>query len=110
LVVAIIGGVAFVLIIVLFVRIRRRMALEQIRATAQTDADAVLRGFRSRLNYAAQLLHNERERMRYDRVRYSSSDAERMAEFFARRRTTLPTDEPTARTRPTFIAGWRHRC
>lgn len=81
LVVAIIGGVAFVLIIVLFVRIRRRMALEQIRATAQTDADAVLRGFRSRLNYAAQLLHNERERMRYDRVRYSSGDAERMAEF-----------------------------
>lgn len=81
LVVAIIGGGAFVLIIVLFVRMRRRMAREQIRASAQTDADAVLRGFRSRLNYASQLLHNERERMRYDRIRYSDSDAETMAGF-----------------------------
>ncbi len=81
LIVAIIGGVAFVLIIVLFVRMRRRIASDQLRLAAQAETDAVLRGFRSRLNYASQLLSNERERMRYDRVRYSSSDAETMAGF-----------------------------
>lgn len=78
-IVAVIGVAAFVVIILLFVRMRRRMASEQARSRAQADADAVLRGFRSRLNYASQLLNNERERMRYDRVRYSTPDAEQMA-------------------------------
>lgn len=80
LIVAVIGGAAFVVIIVLFVRMRRRMANEHARTMAQAEADATLRGFRSRLNYASQLLNSERDRMRYDRVRYSNSDADIMAE------------------------------
>ena len=97
LIVAIIGGVAVVLIIVLFMRMRRRIASDHLRLAAQAETDAVLRGFRSRLNYAAQLLSNERERMRYDRVRYSSSDAETMAGFLPPSSSEQPISRAAAR-------------
>ncbi|NBU63167.1 MAG: hypothetical protein EBS29_01455, partial [Chloroflexia bacterium] len=79
--VSVIGIAAFITVIVLFVRIRRRMALEKARARLQANADLALRGLRSRLNYAAQLLNGERDRMVYDRVRFSDVDAKKIAQL-----------------------------
>jgi hypothetical protein len=57
------------------------MALEKARVSIQADADVALRGLRSRLNYAAQLLNSERDRMVYDRVRFSDEDAKQIAQL-----------------------------
>ncbi|MCX6015365.1 MAG: hypothetical protein NT020_07250 [Chloroflexales bacterium] len=78
--ISIVGAFALISVIVLFVRIRRRMALEKTRLRVQADADTALRGLRSRLNYAAQLLNNERDRMVYDRVRFSDAHAKEIAQ------------------------------
>ncbi len=78
--ISIVGAFALISVIVLFVRIRRRMALEKTRLRVQADADTALRGLRSRLNYAAQLLNNERDRMVYDRVRLSDAHAKEIAQ------------------------------
>ena len=79
--VSVVGVAALITVIVLFVRIRRRMALEKARTSIQADADVALRGLRSRLNYAAQLLNSERDRMVYDRVRFSDEDAKKIAQL-----------------------------
>ena len=79
--VSMVGVVAFIGVLILFVRIRRRMALEKARSSVQADADVALRGLRSRLNYAAQLLNSERDRMVYDRVRFSDIDAKKIAQL-----------------------------
>ena len=80
-VVSVVGVAALIAVVVLFVRIRRRMALDKARARVQADADVALRGLRSRLNYAAQLLNSERDRMVYDRVRFSDDDAKQIAQL-----------------------------
>lgn len=77
--VSVVGVAALITVVVLFVRIRRRIALDKARASIQADADVALRGLRSRLNYAAQLLNSERDRMVYDRVRFSDEDAKKIA-------------------------------
>ncbi len=79
--VSVVGVAALITVVVLFVRIRRRMALEKARTSIQADADVALRGLRSRLNYAAQLLNSERDRMVYDRVRFSDEDAKKIAQL-----------------------------
>lgn len=79
--VSVVGVVAFIGVIILFVRMRRRMANEKARSTVQADADVALRGLRSRLNYAAQLLNSERDRMVYDRVRFSDGDAKKISQL-----------------------------
>ncbi len=78
-IVSVVGVAALITVVVLFVRIRRRIALDKTRASVQADADVALRGLRSRLNYAAQLLNSERDRMVYDRVRFSDEDAQKIA-------------------------------
>ncbi|MFM2309279.1 MAG: hypothetical protein RLY87_1400 [Chloroflexota bacterium] len=70
-----IGTLVFVLVVVLFVRVRRQIRTDKGIAQAQGDTDIALRGIKSRLNYTAQLLNNERERASYDRVRFSDTDA-----------------------------------
>ena len=79
--VSVVGVAALITVVVLFVRIRRNMALDKARARVQADADVELRGLRSRLNYAAQLLNSERDRMVYDRVRFSDDDAKQIAQL-----------------------------
>lgn len=79
--VSVVGVAALITVVVLFVRIRRRMALEKARTSVQSDADVALRGLRSRLNYAAQLLNSERDRMVYDRVRFSDDDAKKISQL-----------------------------
>lgn len=79
--VSVVGVAALITVVVLFVRMRRRMALEKARTSVRTDADVALRGLRSRLNYAAQLLNSERDRMVYDRVRFSDTDAKKIAQL-----------------------------
>lgn len=78
--ISIVGAFALISVIVLFVRIRRRVALEKTRLRVQADADTALRGLRSRLNYASQLLNNELDRMVYDRVRFSDAHAKEIAQ------------------------------
>jgi len=79
--VSVVGVAALITVVVLFVRIRRSMALDKARARVQADADVALRGLRSRLNYTAQLLNSERDRMVYDRVRFSDDDAKQIAQL-----------------------------
>ena len=74
-----IGIVVLILVSVLFVRMRRQMRIDKGIRAAQGETDVALRRIKSRLNYTAQLLNNERERAGYDRVRFSDQDARSIA-------------------------------
>jgi len=78
-VVVAIGTVLFVIVVGVFIRIRRQMRVDKGINQAQGETDVALRGIKSRLNYTAQLLNNERERASYDRVRFSDADASGIA-------------------------------
>lgn len=78
-IVAVVGSALFIGLLVVFVRTRRQMRVEKAVAAVQGETDVALRGIKSRLNYTAQLLHNERERAGYDRVRFSNTDADTLA-------------------------------
>lgn len=78
-IVIVLGVGLFIGLISIFVRTRRQMRTEKAVATAQGETDVALRGIKSRLNYAGQLLNNERERAGYDRVRFSNGDADTLA-------------------------------
>lgn len=74
-----IGSVAIIVLVVLFVRMRRTMKRDQRIATAQAEIDRALRKLRSQLGYTAQLLNSERDKMSYDRLRFRDSDANHLA-------------------------------
>jgi YrbI family 3-deoxy-D-manno-octulosonate 8-phosphate phosphatase len=74
-----IGTIVLILASVLFIKMRRQMRIDKGIRAAQGDADVALRRIKSRLNYTAQLLNNERERAGYDRVRLSDDDARSIA-------------------------------
>lgn len=78
-VVVAVGTLLFVIVFVVFIRIRRQIRADKGINQAQGETDVALRGIKSRLNYTAQLLNNERERASYDRVRFSDADARRIA-------------------------------
>jgi hypothetical protein len=75
------GSIAAVVMIVLFVRMRRTMKRDQRVATAQAEVDRALRKLRGQLGYAAQLLNGERDKMSYDRLRYRDADASHLAKL-----------------------------
>lgn len=74
-----IGTIVLILASVLFIKMRRQMRIDKGIRAAQGEADVALRRIKSRLNYTAQLLNNERERAGYDRVRLSDDDARSIA-------------------------------
>jgi hypothetical protein len=74
-----IGITVLCLVIVLFIKTRRQMRIDKGIRSAQGETDVALRRIKSRLNYTAQLLNNERERAGYDRVRFSDQDARSIA-------------------------------
>lgn len=75
------GSIAIIVMIVLFVRMRRTMKRDQRIAAAQAEVDRALRKLRSQLGYAAQLLNGERDKMSYDRLRYRDADASHLAKL-----------------------------
>lgn len=75
------GSIAIIVMIVLFVRMRRTMRRDQRIAEAQAEVDRALRKLRSQLGYAAQLLNGERDKMSYDRLRFRDSDAAHLAKL-----------------------------
>jgi hypothetical protein len=75
------GSMTIIVMIVLFVRIRRTNQRNQRIASAQAEVDRALRKLRSQLGYAAQLLNGERDKMRYDRLRFRDSDAAHLAKL-----------------------------
>lgn len=77
------GSIAIIVIIVLFVRMRRTMKRDQRIASAQAEVDRALRKLRSQIGYAAQLLNSERDKMSYDRLRYRDTDASHLAKLIS---------------------------
>ncbi len=77
-----IGTTVLIVVIMLFVNMRRQIRVDKGIRQAQGETDIALRGIKSRLNYTAQLLNNERERAGYDRVRFSDTDARSIATVF----------------------------
>lgn len=77
------GSIAIIVIIVLFVRMRRTMKRDQRIASAQAEIDRALRKLRSQIGYTAQLLNGERDKMSYDRLRYRDADAAHLAKLIS---------------------------
>jgi len=75
------GSIAIIVMIVLFVRLRRTNQRNQRIASAQAEVDRALRKLRSQLGYAAQLLNGERDKMSYDRMRFCDNDAAHLAKL-----------------------------
>lgn len=75
------GSIAIIVIVVLFVRMRRTMKRDQRIANAQAEVDRALRKLRSQIGYAAQLLNSERDKVSYDRLRYRDTDASHLAKL-----------------------------
>ena len=73
--ISIVGVLALIGLIVAFLRMRRRILHNRVVEKARSRADIALRTIRSRLNYSIQLLNNERDLAKYDKVRFSDNDA-----------------------------------
>ncbi len=75
------GSITIIVMLVVFVRMRRTMKRDQRIAAAQAEVDRALRKLRSQLGYAAQLLNGERDKMSYDRLRFRDDDAAHLAKL-----------------------------
>jgi hypothetical protein len=73
--VGVIGALALIGLIFAFLRMRRRILHNRVIEKSRSQADIALRTIRSRLNYSIQLLNNERDLAKYDKVRFSDDDA-----------------------------------
>lgn len=73
-VVGIAGSIIFIVLVIAFLRYRRQAKHDRIVEKARAQTDLALRTIRGRINYAAQLLNNERDAATYDKVRFRSED------------------------------------
>lgn len=73
-VVGIAGSVLLVVLVVAFLRYRKQAQHDRIVEKARAQTDLALRTIRGRINYAGQLLNNERDAATYDKVRFRNED------------------------------------
>ena len=73
-VVGIAGSIIFIVLVIAFLRYRRQAKHDRIVEKARAQTDLALRTIRGRINYAGQLLNNERDAATYDKVRFRSED------------------------------------
>jgi hypothetical protein len=73
-VVGIAGGVILIVLVVAFFRYRKQVQHDRVVEKARTQTDLALRTIRGRINYAGQLLNNERDAATYDKVRFRNED------------------------------------